>query len=265
MNNLFFPQLLSGAIAQYPISRTVSVRTLKNVYADGSVGAWPDPSARRLDWSLEYSGLSLADLTSLQNFFTACCGPYRGFTFIDPTGNMLVSSADLSSAFWQKDPGIAVTGGLNDPNSQFAAFRLSNTAQVEQRISQDLVVPGGYQYCLSLYVRSAEEQTLKLRRAAGVENDDQQLVAGPTWSRISSTGRLSDAGTKLTVSMVLAPGQSLEVFGPQLEPQLGPSRYQETTSRGGVYANSYWASDTLPVAAEAPEAFATAIRITSRL
>ncbi len=59
------------------------------------------------------------------------------------------------------------------------------------------------------------------------------------------------------IAMVIGAGQQVQVFGPQLEAQIEPSRYRPTTAQGGVYANAHWAVDQLPIAAEAPNLFST--------
>ena len=115
MDNLFFPQLSSGAVAQYPIHKTQVTRSVLNRLADGTVIVGPDPYASKLIWDLNFTQLSIDDISALQAHFQACCGPYRAFTFIDPTDNMLSNSADLTTASWQKDPQVRIAPGAADP------------------------------------------------------------------------------------------------------------------------------------------------------
>src|ERR1700761_8140534 len=100
MASLFYPQLTSGAVAQYPIRKIRSVRTIKNVLLDGSMILFSDPDGAQLLWELSYTGLSDVDVQALQAHFNSCVGPFHAFTFIDPTDNMLVSSSDLTAAPW---------------------------------------------------------------------------------------------------------------------------------------------------------------------
>ncbi|MBV9269065.1 MAG: hypothetical protein JO061_23040, partial [Acidobacteriaceae bacterium] len=69
MANLFFPQLLSGAVAQYPLRKTHQTRTVTNVLADGSMITFADPTAAKRIWQLTYSELTSADIGSLQQHF----------------------------------------------------------------------------------------------------------------------------------------------------------------------------------------------------
>ena len=58
MANLFFPQLSTGALAQYPVKRTKSVQTVSTQAEDGSVLTYFDAKGSILTWQLEYAGIS---------------------------------------------------------------------------------------------------------------------------------------------------------------------------------------------------------------
>jgi hypothetical protein len=212
-------------------------------------------------WQFSYTNLPPNDLAALQDHFSACSGPVHAFTLIDPTENMLVSSSDLSGAPWQYSPLITFAPNAADPNGATSAFTVTNTGEASQEITQTLAVPSGYQYCFSLYAVSAQPASLSLVRRGPSTQDVLQTPIGPSWSRLVSSGRLSDSGTSLTIGISLAPGQLLTIFGPQLEPQLAPSPYRPATQRGGVYANAHWAEERLTVTADAPDLFSTSFTI----
>ena len=262
MANLFFPQLTSGALAQYPIRKTRYLRTIQNVLADGGVIHFPDSGSGRLMWDLLYQELSDADITALQAHFQACAGPVHKFTFIDPTDNMLSSSEDFTAAVWQRDQGLQVSSGISDPSGRNDAFTLTNTSQTLEEISQTLDVPANYNYCLSVYVSSAQPSTITLVRAGGASVlATQEFTIGPAWTRLVFSGRLNDSGTNLSIGVRLAAGQQINVYGPQLEAQIAPSRYRPTAQGGGVYSNAHFAIDSLIVQAEAPHLFSTSFSI----
>ncbi|HEX7363302.1 MAG TPA: hypothetical protein VF283_22660 [Bryobacteraceae bacterium] len=261
MGNLFFPQLSTGALAQYPIRKATVARTIRNILPDGSLVLYPDSSASLMAWQFSYTNLPSNDWVSLQNHFSVCSGPVHAFTFIDPTENMFVSSSDPSGAPWQHSPLITFTPNAADPNGGTAAFTVTNTGQTPQEITQALTIPSGYQYCFSLYAISVQPGMLSLLRRGSVQEEIGQTPIGPSWSRFVSSGRLSDSGTSFTAGVSLAPGQQVTIFGPQLEPQISPSGYRPTTQRGGVYANAHWTEERLTVAAEAPDLFSTSFMI----
>src|SRR6476620_10502825 len=155
MANLFFPQLTSGAYAQYPLQKTRAARTIKNVLTDGSMVAFADPGSSRLYWQLSFAELTAVEANALQAHFEACAGPVRAFTFIDPTSNMLVWSSDLNAAIWNKSGLVNCVGGAADPAGTSSAFTVTNNATISEDITQTLAVPANYNYCFSLYATSA--------------------------------------------------------------------------------------------------------------
>jgi hypothetical protein len=261
MANLFFPQLTSGAVAQYPIHKTRIVRTVKNVLSDGSMLLYSDPYGAHLSWELSYTELSGADVQALQSHFTACCGPFRAFTFIDPTENMLNYSSDLTASIWQNTNGLKIATGDTDPLGGAAAFTLTNGGQADEEIGQSFIVPANYQFCFSAYFRSEQPTTVALSRRGGLATENTSYNVGPAWTRLVSSGSLDDSTNAFAVAIVLGAGQQIQVFGPQLEAQIEPSRYRPTNAQGGVYPNAHWGVDQLPVAAEAPNLFSAQFNI----
>ena len=265
MANLFYPQLTSGALAQYPVRKVRLVRTVKNVLPDGSMILYSDPGGAQLLWQLSYTELSHIDVQALQAHFAACVGPFHAFTFIDPTDNMLVSSSDMTASPWQTSSLIQVIPGASDPTGGTGAFTITNTGQANQAITQTLQVPSGYQYCFSLFATSANPSAITMIRQGSVAQAQTSAPIGPNWTRVVSTGTLVDAGTGFTIGISLAPGQQVQLYGPQLEAQLVPSRYRPTAQAGGVYANAHWATDQLAFTADAPNLSSTSFSIETGL
>lgn len=264
MGSLYFPQLSSGALAQYPIQKVRIVPTVKNVMLDGNMllytGLNSNPGASRMMWELSYAGLGQGDAEALQLHFAACLGPLRAFTFIDPTNNMLVSSGDFTNTCWQKGA-IQVMSGVADPAGGAQGAVLTNTSQASQQVVQTLAIPANYQYCLSAYVLSAQATSIVLTRTGSTASDAKSLSVGPNWTRVVSSGRLNDAGTTLTAGLTLAPGQQVTIYGMQLEAQQQPSGYRRTGQEGGVYPRAHWATDELAITATAPNVFSTSFSI----
>ncbi|MBV9763116.1 MAG: hypothetical protein JO340_21315 [Acidobacteriaceae bacterium] len=265
MASLFYPQLASGATAQYPIRKLRLARTVKNVLPDGSMISFSDPNGARLIWELAYMELTDADVEALQAHFNACAGPFHAFTFIDPTDNMLVSSSDMSAAPWVRGSNVQLTTGALDPNGGNAAVTLTNTGQVNEGINQTLQVPSGYQYCFSVYAASTGQSALTATLQGSVAQQNTSLPLGSNWTRLVATGKLIDTGIGLTVGLVLEPGQQVQLYGPQLEAQVIPSRYRPTQETGGVYPSAHWGVDQLSITAMAPDLSSTAFSIETSL
>src|SRR5271154_2484239 len=112
MSKLVFPQLSTGALAQFPIRKSNSVHTVTNVLEDGTVLAYADPNSGCLRWDLSYAALSSLEVSALQSLFESSSGRWAPFTFIDPTGNMFGFSADLTAPAWQTQGLLTVQTGV---------------------------------------------------------------------------------------------------------------------------------------------------------
>lgn len=237
------------------------MRTVRNLLPDGSLILYPDVAAKRLVWQLGYTALSSEDLNALSAHFAACQGRLQAFTFIDPTDNMLSNSSTLSGSSWACPSSLILAANAADPSGSTGAFSATNNGQASQEISQTLTVPSGYQYCFSIYVQSAVPATLNLIRRGTASQQTTVVPVGPQWTRVVSSGRLPDESATLSVAVSLEAGQQVSLYGPQLEAQIAPSRYRPTQQTGGVYANTHWGVDELPISADAPNLFSTVFSV----
>ena len=261
MASLFFPQLTSGALAQYPVKKTRLVRTIKNVMPDGNLVLSPDPNASHLIWELSYTGLETVDTQALQAHMASCAGPFRAFTFIDPTENMLAWSSNLQNLPWQSSSLISFQTSVADPDGGNAAVTVTNLGQESLSIGQTLAVPANYQYCFSVYMTSVQPSQVSLTTSGLTSQKATAFAVNSAWSRSILSARLADTGPQLTVAINLAAGQQVSIYGPQLEPQISPSRFRPTGALGGVYANAHWGVEQLTTIADAPGLYSTSFSI----
>lgn len=261
MANLVFPQLSSGAMAQYPIRKRMFIRTIKNVLADGSMLVAQDLGSRQIVWTLNYQHLTGDEVQYLQDHFEACSGQLRSFLYLDPTDNLLSYSADLTQPCWAIGAGLLLESGVADPNGGTSAFRITNSSAVVQSIAQTVAGPAGFQYCFSVYVASASGETLTLTRSNVNGGQSTFFKAAPNWLRAVSSGSLPGDELGLTVAVSLEPAQTISVFGPQLEPQFEPSQFRSTFSSAGLYPNAHWAVPELIFTPDGPNSFSTSFSI----
>jgi len=234
-----YPQLVTGALSQFPIVKRRRLRTVVNTTPDGRTVKLADAVAEVDEWQLEYAALSDAELGLLEQFFTAMEGSLNSFTFVDPSGNLLAWSEDFTNAVWQAAPMLTVAGQIADPAGGAAAWSLSNSGSASQSLTQTLNAPGGYVYCFSAYARADQETTLTLQLGSRSVSG----VVGGNWSRLV-VARPGDAtATSILCGIGVAGSGTVEVFGPQVEAQAAPSPYQTATT-GGVYENARFRDDT---------------------
>jgi hypothetical protein len=247
MADLFFPQLSTGAVAHYPISKTAVTRTVLNVVPGGNLLMYPDEAARKVIWSWDYVGLTMEEAAMLENFFLACCGPLRPFTFLDPTGNLLSASSEFTAPAWQGASGLKAGTKVPGPVSDVPGWSLVNSSQGMQEIEQTLNIPSDFTYCFSLYLSSPTPDYVTLFRRCSSSEESSSVPIGPDWKRVWSTGTLQDDSAGLSVGFRLSPGQQIAVSAAQLEAQPGPSTYLHRPQSGDVYPNAHWAIEEFSI------------------
>lgn len=235
---LVYPQLTTGALSQFPVQKRHRMRSIVNTAADGTAIKLADPGAETVEWQLHYAGLSDAEVAALVQFFDAAEGTLNSFIFPDPTANLLAWSGDLSNGVWNAGPLLAKTGGIADPVSGTSAWHIANTGTGAQELSQTVTAPGGYLYCFSVYARPAVPTLVTL--LLGSNRYDRILCPG--WQRIACTGTGDATAASMTFGMELGPGEAVDVYGLQVEPQAVPSLYKASTS-GGCYENARLSDD----------------------
>lgn len=239
---LIYPQLTTGALTQYGVVKMRQERTIQNTLADGSVITVADPAGAAVHWGLHYTSLSDTERQTLEQFFSAAEGTLNGFTFLDPSANLLAWSEDLSNAVWSAGPQLALTGGIQAPKGGASAWQLSNTSGGNQGLTQVLNVPAIYTYTFSVYLKAtqATSATFLLGSASAA------VTVASAWKRYQITGSGNATETYVTVGVNLPAGAVVSLFGPQAEAQQTASVYQ-TSTNGGVYKNARLESDCLTV------------------
>ncbi len=233
MSTLYFPQLATGSISQFPSRKHTLLRTSVNRTPGNGTVKMADPEFASKIWDLQYDGLSDAELASLQELFDACEGRLQNFVFPDPFGNLLRWSEDLSDSVWQGS--VQASDGLEDPLGETSAWRLTNAAQAPQALTQNIDAPGWYRYTFSLWARSTSTDNVRLR----LENADGVVVSArgisAAWERICVSGNIPGTTEEIRCCIELPAACTLEVFGPQLEAQSDASGYRRTRGTSGVY------------------------------
>ena len=258
---LYYPQLLTGCISQYPITRHTTRRTIVNQLADGVSIRMADSGASQTGWGLSYQHLTLAEVSGLEELFQAASGSWQTFTFLDPTDNLFAWSEDLAQPVWKLDPLLALGVGLQDPLGAQAGTKVTNTAQVRQQLVQTLPIPGSYQYCLSVFVRSDQPGSIELFGSAGNAEIHTDVTAGPVWTRVVHPFQISSQTDELSAGIRLPSGGSVSIFGLQLEAQSGAGGYKKTRDRAGVYSKSRFEEDAFRSIATGVNQYSCQLRV----
>ena len=245
-----YPQLANGVVSQYPVRKRRRQRTVVNRAADGSSIRLADPAGEVTEWVLEYSELSDDELAALREFFISARGTLNGFTFLDPTANLLAWSEDLANTVWQKGPFLTVS-------SETGSWHLTNSGGGPQVLSQTIAAPGDYVYCFSIYARSA----VAVEMSMGIGTLRAVRLVSDTWSKLTLAGKGETGAESVSFVMEVPAAVALDVRGIQAEAQPGASVYK-VSSRGGVYEGARFADDALTVVTTSPDRHSCRVKIT---
>lgn len=252
----FFPQLSTGAVAQFPIVRTLRRPATVSLLQDSSRLISPDPEIYTNEWLLTYSGLTDDERSLLEAFFADREGSLRTFLFPDPAANLLLWSEDAGQSAWSADPLLQV-------ESSGGTTTLANTGQVAQALRQTVPLPAAYTCCFSASVRAEVAAGVTLSIEAEGSVVQREVQAGPVW-RTAFVSHVSGGSAPLiTCAIAVGPGESVALRDLNLAAQPMPGRYQRTLSGSAVYGQARFAQDTLSFRADGPGSHSTALRIVS--
>jgi hypothetical protein len=79
-----FPTLRTGAIAQYPATRLLSLNNQVLRFLDGSEQRYRYSAGPLRRWIIQLDLLDEGEAASLEQFFLDCQGSFEDFTFPDP-------------------------------------------------------------------------------------------------------------------------------------------------------------------------------------
>ncbi len=262
---IYFPQLQTGASAQFPLERTIALRSASCEFTDGSIMRIADPGARVVRWKLTYKGLTDNEWGELESLFTQAQGQLNMFCFLDPFYNLLSWSADPTKPVWSVAPGIQITAGTEDAWGGTAGLVLTNSGAATQRISQILDIPGAYQYCWSVYFRDVDQASAKLI----VETSDGRLwtdiPAFSGWNRAVMPVSIAGNAVSVGFGIDIPAGGSVHVCGMQVDAQPSPAKPRMTRGQSGVHPRCRFEQDELTLTSDGPNDHATTITLISQL
>jgi hypothetical protein len=91
------PKLKSGAIAQYPLTRTLRFSTKVLRFLDGTEQAFPLNSKVLAEWQVPLERLDDGELNGVDQLFMTHQGSSQTFSFVDPLDQTEHSNCNLAS------------------------------------------------------------------------------------------------------------------------------------------------------------------------
>ncbi len=259
---LFFPQLFTGAITQFPIRKTRARRIISSISEDGHRFAIPDESGGTIGWALSFSATSDDEMAQLSAFFNATEGRLQSFTFFDPTSNLLFWSENLDHPVWQKSSFLQVAGGIADPLGSTRATHVSDAGAGDLALVQTLNIPGNAICCFSAYARSDSSGSMSLSRTSGTALDTATFSLSAEWKRFTLSSSLAAGDSASSdFSVGFGAGASADVFGLQVEAQPGASMYWPSFADNGVFPHARFDNDSITITTAGPNRNSCSVKI----
>ena len=79
-----FPNLKSGAVAQYPLARTLTFSNQALRFVDGSEQRYRYSAGPLREWSIRLDQLDESEAAAIEHFFLSNQGSFEDFEFVDP-------------------------------------------------------------------------------------------------------------------------------------------------------------------------------------
>ena len=251
-----FPQLLSGAIAQFPLEKRYSVSNITNFQEDGSRYRVEGQSPVQIGWTLTFGYLTESESNTLTSFFESVAGRFLTFTFLDPNGNLVAWSEDLTQPVWAKSSLFTVS--VSTENG-FAILLMGSSGPSIVSISQIVQCPAAALLCFSVFARSEQAASLTL----SIADISRSFEISDMWRQYSVTRSGSGDGDTTSIGLTLSGQASLSRITVSAQP--APSNYNATGEKSGVFQKTRFDQDNILISALDKDHYSCEVRLISTL
>ena len=251
-------------MTQFPFRAEARFRT---VFHEGMraepIGAgqlsYSDPEFAERRWELALEELTDAEWEELEQLFVQCGGMARGFTFLDPTENLLAWSEAFEQEVGVKR-GFGVTPGVSDPAGGSGGATLTSGGG-GGAVTQSVATPGGYRYAGCIWARTGSPNVAVRAHDGAGASAATALVGDSVWRRYEVGYSGAGAGEVMQFEIAATGTASVDVFGPQLEAQRTASMYKRSGGQSGVFRNARFDQVALNDRSQGPNRHSTTVRI----
>jgi len=92
-----FPTLKTGAVAQYPATKTFRFQNQILRFIDGTDQRYRDSAGPLHTWEIHLDKLDEGEMAIIENFFAENRGTFGSFTFTDPWDGQVYPNCSLAS------------------------------------------------------------------------------------------------------------------------------------------------------------------------
>lgn len=199
------------------------------------------PTVPLLKFNLNFPTITDAEVTTLAAFHDSMRGQWGEFRFLDPGGNLLQYSEDLSQSYWDKSSGSVVpTSGAADPFGHTLGTGLSGGggSAIKGLVGASDGGMSGFVVCASVWIKGGASVTLGF-----------DFGTSTTWQTSSTSFRRifhsSVVTTNSAFHMTLSwDGSAITVFGLQVSPMKGEGAYVKSPDNYGYHQRCRFGTDS---------------------
>jgi hypothetical protein len=206
--------------------------------------------------------LNALEWSAIETLFADVQGRRDTFTLLEPAGNLLKQSEAFEAEEWDNGPVVGVTAGVVDPLGGTGGRALTNGSPSASDVAQTLAVPGDFAYVVSVWARAGAVSTVRLFAQTVGGSVERAFALTGAWRRIEMPVALGLATESVTFGVRLDGG--VDLFGMQVDAQLGAGGYQKTGADGGVYPKARFGLDELVARARGTDVFDVTLRMLSK-
>jgi hypothetical protein len=92
-----FPVLKTGAVAQYPATRSMRFQNQAVRFVDGTEQKYRDSAGMLRRWQIALDLLDEGEMAAMEGFFSAAGGSFETFSFTDPWDGTVYPNCGLES------------------------------------------------------------------------------------------------------------------------------------------------------------------------
>lgn len=244
-----FPQMSTGAVAQFPLrsrSHYLTRVTDADDISETVYAAWTNPFGA---WDLSVDAATDADVQIIQTFFESQMGRYGRFIFLDPMRNLLKYSNTFTNPAWTNTIDNTLTG-IADPFGGTSAVQFANTSGVSESVIQGIAInatlPANAWFTASVWLQEASSGVLLRVTDNAAQTATLSVPFKSSWVRYEiSKNFAASASGAIQFRVILPPSTVVNIYGAQLSYLPSAGDYDPTTSRNGVHPICRFDSDTL--------------------
>lgn len=256
-----FPLVAGTVSVQLPIQRTWTAAQALLMTPGGDWHLRTLPTGESVAWRLKFTGLTEAEVQTLQQFHRDMRGSYHSFRFCDPLRNLLAWSEDLTQLPWTKTTAMAVTLDPGPTAGTCRTTQILNLSGTEGLLQQAVGCSPNFGYSMSVTAKSDSRSTIGLL----VGGQRRTVSLDERWQEYQFTAVPGGALDQVIFAIAIPMGGAVELGGVHAEFGACSPEYRRSEERQGLFTKARFKDDLLVVTSEERRIISAEATVVARL